>query len=341
VQLHRLHAFRQNLAHGERVLHLLDDEVREHGQDLQLDAIVELVHAVEQPRVGEAEAVELRADPLLAIRGALGVLGHADRVGGVVRAVRADQHPAPLREPRDPERAEERVQQARVVRVLDVLEVELPVVRQPLREAPEHLHRLVHHAAHAPEDLGAEIVFDRRSLWRERREHQAAERGRAQLARPVVGLAEVARHPAATVAALLEGDADQVAAQVVAPGVVDALERVLHAAGVVQRDQRPAVPAAVLERVHVAVLPADHDHRHLAHERRPKLAGLRNVGLETHVTPGGAFEDAAELGAVVRLVLVDPERHASQRVDRPGAAHLAHGREYTPVNRPAQTRDRQ
>src|SRR5207245_4396516 len=49
----------------------------------------------------------------------------------------------------------------------------------------------------------------------------------------------------------------------------------------------------------------------------PKLAGLRNVGLETHVTPGGAFEDAAELGAVVRLVLVDPERHASQRVDRP------------------------
>src|SRR6266446_5592040 len=332
VQLHRLHASRQNLAHGERVLHLLDDEVREHGQDLQLDAIVELVHAVEQPRVGEAEAVELRADPLLAIRGALGVLGHADRVGGVVRAVRADQHAAALREPRDAEGAEEGVQQARVVRVLDVLEVELPVVRQPLREAPEHLHRLAHHATHAADDLGAEVLLDRRRLGRQRREDEATERGRPQLARAVIGLAEIGGHAAAAVAALLERNADQVAAQVIAPRVVDALERVLHAARVVQRDQGAAVRAAILERVDTAVLPAHYDHRHLADERRPELAGLGDIGLQAHEAPGGAFEDAAQLGAIVRLVLVDPERHAGKRDGRPGAGRLAHGREYTPVS---------
>src|SRR6267378_3210516 len=297
-----------------------------------LDAIVELVHAVEQPRVGQPEAVELRSDPLLAIRGAPGVLGHADRVGGVVRAVGADQHAAALGEPRDAEGAEERVQQARVVRVLDVLEVELPVVRQPLGEASEHLHRLAHHAAHAAEDLGAEVLLDRRRLGRQRREDEATERGRPQLARSVIGLAEVGGHPAAAVAALLERNADQVAAQVIAPRVVDALERVLHAARVVQRDQGAAVRAAVLERVDTAVLPAHHDHRHLADERRPEVAGLRDVGLQAHEAPGGAFEDAAQLGAVVRLVLVDPERHAGQRVGRPGAGGLAHGREYTPAS---------
>src|SRR5207237_9038635 len=83
-------------------------------------------------------------------------------------------------------------------------------------------------------------------------------------------------------------------------------------------------------RADTAVLPAHHDHRHLADERRPELAGLRDVGLQAHEAPGGAFEDAAQLGAVVRLVLVDPERHAGQRVSRPGPGGLAHGREYTP-----------
>src|SRR5206468_1377996 len=62
VQVHGADAFRQYLAHGQRVLNLLDDEVRKDREDLELDAVRELVHAVEQPRIGEPKAVELGAD---------------------------------------------------------------------------------------------------------------------------------------------------------------------------------------------------------------------------------------------------------------------------------------
>ena len=106
----------------------------------------ELVDGVEQARIGEAIARLLRADALIAIGRALAVVGAVDRVARVVRPVRAHEHAAALGEARDPERAEERVEQARVVRVLHVLDVELPVVRQHLHEAAEHLDGLAHHA---------------------------------------------------------------------------------------------------------------------------------------------------------------------------------------------------
>ena len=213
-----------------------------------------------------------------------------------------------------------------MVRVLHVLDVELPVVRQHLHEAPEHLDGLVHHAQEAPVDLRAEIVVERRRPVGQAREDEATERGGAELSRPVLGLAEGLGHAAQATDALLEGDAEEVAPQVVAPRVIDALE-VLGVAPIVEGDQRSAVRAPVLEGVDLAVLAADHDDRHLAHERGPVVARPLDVHLEAHVVPGRPLEDAAQLGLVVGLVLVDPEgdpgqRAAGPRVLRVGSRHI-------------------
>jgi len=85
--------------------------------------------------------------------------------------------------------------------------------------------------------------------------------------------------------------------------------------------------------MHRAVLAAHDDDGHLAHEGRSEIAGAGDIRLQAQVAPGGALEDAPELGLIVRLVLVDPERHAGQRLGRPGARELTHGREYTPIIR--------
>src|SRR5499425_425100 len=190
VQLHALRAFGQHLAHGEAVLDLLEYEAGKHGEDLELDAVTELVHALEQARIGEAIPHTLRADALLAIGGARAVVGAVDGIARVMAAVGADQDAAALSEPRDPEGAEEGVEQARVICILHVLHVELPVVREDLDEAPEHLDGLAQHAVDAPQDLRAQIVFHGRRLRAEAREDQAAERSRPELAGAVGTLGE-------------------------------------------------------------------------------------------------------------------------------------------------------
>src|SRR6266436_9565069 len=123
--------------------------------------------------------------------------------------------------------------------------------------------------------------------------------------------------PAAAVAALLECDAHQVAPQIVGPGVIDALEVTARRSPVVERDQRAAVGAAILEGVDLTRRAPRHDDRHLAHERGAVIARLLEVRLEARVAPGGPFEDAAQLGPVVVLVLVDPVRHPRERRARP------------------------
>jgi hypothetical protein len=312
VQLHRARALRQHLAHGQAIGDLLEHEAREHGEDLQLDAVAELVHRVKQARIGQPVLLLLGADALIAIGGAAGVVGPRDGGAGVVTPVGAHQHAAALSESGDAERAEERVQQARVIGVLHVLDVQLPVVGQRLHEAAHHPQRAAQHPAHAPQHLVAEIGLERRGVGREAREDEAVQRRGAQLARPMVGLAEGPRHAPASVRSLLERDADQGALEVVAPGVVHALEVAAGVAAVVERDQRAAMGATVLEGVDRAPGSAHHDDRHLADEGGAVVTGLLHVGLETDVAPGGAFEDAAQLRAVVALVLVDPVRHPRQ-----------------------------
>ena len=133
-------------------------------------------------------------------------------------------------------------------------------------------------------DRLAEVVFDRRGGVRQRAEHQAAERGGAQLARADGAHVEILRHAALAVHAVAERDRHQVAAQVVAPGVIDAGE-ILGRAAVVQADQRAAMRAAVLERVHRAVLAAHDDHRHLAHEGGAEVAGVGDVHFQAQEIP--------------------------------------------------------
>src|SRR5205823_13628127 len=170
----------------------------------------------------------------------------------------------------------------------------------------------------APPHLLAQVRLQGRGVRRQAREDEAAERRRAELPRPVLGLAERGRHPAPAVRPLLERDADEVALEVVGPGVIDALEP-LGRPRVLERDERAAVRAPVLEGVEGAVLAAYDDDGHLAHEGGAVVAGPRDVGLEADVVPDGAFEDAAELGAIVRLVLVDPVGHAGEGLHGPGA----------------------
>jgi len=140
----------------------------------------------------------------------------------------------------------------------------------------------------------------------------SGEHGGAQLAGPVVGLAEGRGHAALAVAAPLEGDADQTAREVVGPGVVDALEVAAGGPAIVQRDQGAAVGAAVLERMDLTLCPPHHDDRHLAEEAGAVVTRLGEIGGEADVAPDRPLEDAAQLGAVVGVVLVDPVRHARQ-----------------------------
>ena len=203
-----------------------------------------------------------------------------------------------------------------MVGVLDVLEVELPVVRQRLGKPTCDDHGLVQHALDARSDLLAQIFLDRRDVVGQAAEHQAGKGRDAQLARPVLGAAEGLAHAALAVDAVLEGDRLQVAFQVVVPGVVDAGE-VARLAAAVERDQRAAMRAAVLEGVDFVVEVARHDHRHGADEGGAIVAGLSHFGLEAKVVPDRTFEDAALLARVDFRRLVDPERHAGQRALRP------------------------
>jgi hypothetical protein len=95
-------------------------------------------------------------------------------------------------------------------------------------------------------------------------------------------------HAAQAVDAALEGDALEVAAEVVAPGVVDALEVVLDVAAVVEGDQRAAMGAAVLEAVDRAVGVAHDDDRHVADLVGAVVALVGDVGLEADEVPGRA-----------------------------------------------------
>src|SRR5712691_7825953 len=332
VQLHGARTLRYDLAHGEAVLDLLEHEGREHGQDLQPYIVAELVHALQQARIGQLVVLPLRADALLPVGRARAVVGAVDRVARVVRAVWAHEDTPALREPGDPERAEEGVEQARVIRVLHVFDVELPVVRQQLDEAPEHSHApAAQHARDAPEDGLAQVGLDGRRILAQAREDEAVERLGPELSRAVLGLGKPRRHAAAPVGAFLECDAGEIALVIVRPRVIDALE-VLRRPMIVQRYKGAAVGAAVLESANRAVLGADHDHRHFAQERGPEVAGTRQVRIEADEAPRRALEDAAELGVVGRLVLVDPEGHAGERGAGPGADWIrgAHGRSPAP-----------
>ena len=173
----------------------------------------------------------------------------------------ADDDAALLGKSVQAKRGEERVQQARMISVFDVLHVEFPVAVQHLAVAAEQLCRRAHHAADARGDFPTEICLKRRRLGRERAEHEPADRRDAQLARAMLLGTALRRHAALAAEPAPERDAGEIAAEVVAPVVIDA-DDVARRAALIQHQKGAAMRAAVLESMQLTVVIARHHYRH-------------------------------------------------------------------------------
>src|SRR5882672_6884019 len=187
-------------------------------------------------------------------------------------AAGVDDDPTALRQLVQLEGREEQMQDARMIGILDVLDIELPVVRQHLLEAAEHDGRAVfEHARNAFDDLLSKVFVERRHVVGETTEDQTMQRRDAQLAQTVIAEAEVFLHAALAVDAVPERNAEQIALQVVGPGVIDAAE-VLRVALVLQANHRAAMCAAVLESIELAVRVARDHYWSNADERTAEVA---------------------------------------------------------------------
>jgi hypothetical protein len=122
---------------------------------------------------------------------------------------------------------------------------------------------------------------------------------------------EIVRHAAAAVDAVPERDRFQVAAQVIAPGVIDAVE-IFDFPTIVETDQRAAMRASVLERDDLAILGASHHDRHRAHHGGAVLAGLRHVDLQTEKVPGRTFKHTRLFIARDLRIAIHPIRNTGQ-----------------------------
>ncbi len=113
--------------------------------------------------------------------------------------------------------------------------------------------------------------------------------------------------------------------QVIAPGVIDALE-ILHAATVVQADQRAAMRTAVFERGEFAVFRAHHDHRHGADKRGAVVADIRELGFQAEIVPDRTLEDPLLLQCEHIGVLINPIRNAGEAIGPATANDCIHYR---------------
>jgi hypothetical protein len=127
------------------------------------------------------------------------------------------------------------------------------------------------------------------------------------------------QHLAVLLDAAPEGQAHQLALQVVVPLVVGAGEA-LDVAVALAAEGHAAVRAAVLDDAHRAVGVAHHDHAALADLAAPEVAGARDLALQADVAPVAAVEEALELVAVDRVVGVDPAGRAAGRCVAPREA---------------------
>ena len=243
-------------------------------------------------------------------------------------AAGVDDDAAALRQLVQLEGREEQMQDARMIGILDVLEIELPVVRQHLREAAEHDGRAVfEHARDAFDDLVAEVFVERRHVVGEAAEHQTVQRRHAQLAQTVIAEAEVFLHAALAVDAVPERDAEQIALQAVGPGMVDAAE-VLRVALVLQANHRAAMRAAVFECIELAVRVARDHHGSIADERAAEVARIRHLGFEAQITPVRTTKDRFLLVRIDFVALEQRIGHARDALGGPldaGAARRLDG----------------
>ena len=107
-ELGLVEALRHEAAHRQAVARLLQHEYREHREDLQADAVAELVHRLQQLRRLESESFLRRAHAGLLVFLAAGIGG--ERIAHMVATGIAHDNTALLRQAVEPEGGEERVQ---------------------------------------------------------------------------------------------------------------------------------------------------------------------------------------------------------------------------------------
>ena len=214
---------------------------------------------------------------------------------------------------------QEHVQQARVVRVLDVLEHELPVGGNDLPLVAENAKLPSVEDPVEPSEVGlAEIVLERRHTTLERGEDDAVALGDGEPLEAVLGEREVGRHSSGALDPVPEGDAAEVAIEIIGPLVVRAHEA-LGASVRLRAELDAAVRAAVDEHVRPAVGRADDDHRDLADRRALEVTRARDLGGERDVAPARAPEDPLLLAPVDLGVGVHPVGDPAHALRRPRA----------------------
>src|SRR6202011_5190309 len=162
--------------------------------------------------------------------------------------VRADDQAATLAQPVKLERSKKQMQQTGMVGVARVLRIHLPVVRQHFNEAADDFDSAAAKDPVEPsQNLWSNEVFDGRRLVGERAEHEAVERCHTQLSRTVVVYPEVGWHTTLALHPALERHRLQIAARVIAPGMIHALKICGSLPRVIDADQRTAVRTGVFE----------------------------------------------------------------------------------------------
>src|ERR1700730_2010343 len=150
-----------------------------------------------------------------------------------------------------------------MVGVARVLRVHLPVVRQHFNEAADDFEFAAAKDAVEPsQNFWSNEVFDGRRLVGERAEHEAVERCHTQLSRTMILYPEVGWHTALALHPALERHRLQIAAKVIAPGMVNTLKIFGPLAGVIEADQGTAVRAALFEWGDRSVIIAGDHNRH-------------------------------------------------------------------------------
>ena len=190
------------------------------------------------------------------------------------------------------------MQQRRVVGVLQVLELDLPVGADALaRITEDNQAAAVENAVEIGHHLVPEIVLERRHVMVEGGEDDAATGRHLQGLQAVFLHLEVGRHAALFIDATAERYRDQVAREVVGPLVIGADElRRVAVLGITELGA--AMGTAVDDHIHRAVGVAHVDHRLVAHETAPVIAGLGNLAFEADKIVAGPAEDHIHLAGI-------------------------------------------
>src|SRR5437870_4100854 len=289
LQMRAINSLGRKEADRHGVLSFLQDKVWKDGDDLMPNAVRMLVDDVHQPHVIELVIFVDGSHPGV---GRVVCFRRRDSPGNAAATVRADDQAAALAQPIELERGKKQMQQTGMVGVARVLRVHLPVVRQHFNKAADDLDLATAKDPVEPrQHLWSNEVLDGRRCVAECAEHEAVERCHTQLSRTVIRYPEVGRHTTLALHPALEGDGLQVAAKVIAPGMVNALKVLGALTRVIEADQGAAVRAAVFEGGDRSVIIADDHYRHPPDNSRTPVAGIGDLVLKAEIIPDRAFEN--------------------------------------------------